>query len=193
MTPQQFAEGVRKKLEPGFAARYGKHILTDDLFGAALDLSLDPDPQTAFHAAYALEYAFFAAPERFVPFHARFVDSFLAAASTAVGGRAARRDDPVPDARRLARPAQPGRQNLPANPPPEKTLILTTFPLRDPSSHPGSSTRIIHAKRRPFPNGSPNVPKTSAEKRKAEAERQTLVKERNEAIRQFNAQKAAER
>lgn len=84
MTPQQFAEGVRKKLEPGFAARYGKHILTDDLFGAALDLSLDPDPQTAFHAAYALEYAFFSASERFVPFHARFVDSFLAAASPSV-------------------------------------------------------------------------------------------------------------
>ncbi len=77
MTPQQFAEAVRKKFESGFAARYGKRIVEDDLFGTALDLSLDPDPQTAFHAAYALEYAFFAAPERFEPFHARFVDCFL--------------------------------------------------------------------------------------------------------------------
>ena len=72
-------------------------------------------------------------------------------------------------------------------------MILTTFPLRHPSSHPGSGTRIIHAMRRPLPNRSPNVPKTSVEKRKAEAERQTLIKERNEAIRQFNAQKAEER
>ena len=78
MTPQQFTLAVRERFESGFAPRYGKTIVEDDLFGTALDLGLDPDPQTAFHAAYALEYAFFAAPERFVPFHARFVGDFLA-------------------------------------------------------------------------------------------------------------------
>jgi len=77
MTPLQLTEAVRKKFESGLAPRYGKQIVEHDLFGTALDLALDPDPQTAFHAAYALEYAFSAAPERFVPFHARFVGDFL--------------------------------------------------------------------------------------------------------------------
>ena len=84
MTPQEFTEAIRKRFEPGFAARYGRQILCDDLFGTALDLSIGPDPQTAFRAAYALEYAFFAAPERFRPFHTRFIEYYLTAVHAGV-------------------------------------------------------------------------------------------------------------
>ena len=49
-----------------------------DLFGFALNLGLDRDPAVAFHASYALERAFFIAPEAFGRHIGHFVRNYLA-------------------------------------------------------------------------------------------------------------------
>lgn len=65
MTEKELAAELKGNFTKGFAGRYGKLIAENDLFGFALKLGLDRDPAVAFHASYALERAFFIAPEAF--------------------------------------------------------------------------------------------------------------------------------
>jgi hypothetical protein len=68
------------RYEGGAAAGWGELILRHELFEAAMDIALQPASHTPypFRASYALERAFLEAPQRFEPYHNRFVRDFLA-------------------------------------------------------------------------------------------------------------------
>ena len=78
MTEKELAAELKGNFTKGFAGRYGKLIAENDLFGFALNLGLDRDPAVAFHASYALERAFFIAPEAFGRHIGHFVRNYLA-------------------------------------------------------------------------------------------------------------------
>lgn len=78
MTENELAAELKGNFTKGFAERYGKLIVENDLFGFALNLGLDRDPAVAFHASYALERAFFIAPEAFDRHVGHFVRNYLA-------------------------------------------------------------------------------------------------------------------
>ena len=78
MTEKELAAELKGNFTKGFAGRYGRLIAEHDLFGDALSLGLDSDPSVAFHASYALERAFFIAPEAFERHIGHFVRNYLA-------------------------------------------------------------------------------------------------------------------
>ncbi|CAK5273349.1 unnamed protein product [Mycena citricolor] len=78
MTEKELAAELKGIFTKGFAGRYGRLIAEHDLFGDALSLGLDSDPSVAFHASYALERAFFIAPEAFERHIGHFVRNYLA-------------------------------------------------------------------------------------------------------------------
>lgn len=63
--------------EKGFAARMGPVVAQPEVFEWAMALAHDPDPKIAFRASYALEEAFFGAPERYLDYTPRITDNFL--------------------------------------------------------------------------------------------------------------------
>lgn len=68
---------LTRRLESGFAERYGKTVLAEGLYAEALALAFDPDPQVAFRASAALEFAYFADEERFGPYVPDFLSNYL--------------------------------------------------------------------------------------------------------------------
>ena len=84
MTEKELVAELKGNFTKGFAGRYGKLIAENDLFGFALNLGLDRDPAVAFHASYALEKAFFIAPEAFGRHIGHFVRNYLAIVNPSV-------------------------------------------------------------------------------------------------------------
>lgn len=66
-----------RRLEPQFSRRYGTVVLENGLYAEALALGFDSDPQVAFRSAAALEFAYFAQAERFVPHLPVFLSNYL--------------------------------------------------------------------------------------------------------------------
>ena len=64
---------LKAEFGEGMNVRYGRMIRERRLYGAALDLAADPDPQVAFRAAWALEQAVTEAPQEFLPFSERIL------------------------------------------------------------------------------------------------------------------------
>ena len=84
--PQEtFLHLLLSDFERGFGPRMGQMVYEHDLYQIAFDLAIEskllPLPSTerakvAFRAAYALENAFFIAPERFSPYLNIFIKAF---------------------------------------------------------------------------------------------------------------------
>ena len=70
-------EALKFHFGSGIHLHYGQLIRENNLWEAALDRALDSDRQVGFRAAWALEKAFFEAPEAFRPYLPRFLNDFL--------------------------------------------------------------------------------------------------------------------
>ena len=79
MTEAELVDALKSRFTRGMAQRYGQAIVESDLFCVALDLGLDANRAVAFHASYALERAFFMAPDQFDSHVAHFVENYLVA------------------------------------------------------------------------------------------------------------------
>jgi len=80
MTRAELENILSERFEGGCADHWGKLILDRELFDPVMDLAVQSARGIVpFRAAYALERAFLAAPERFEPYHGRFIHDYCTA------------------------------------------------------------------------------------------------------------------
>lgn len=84
MTEKELYDLLGARFEESISEQWGQLILEEGLFDEAMNIALTQVGHQPFRAAYALEKAFFKAPDQFTPYHARFIGDFCTATHPSV-------------------------------------------------------------------------------------------------------------